>query len=215
MCFLLFLSSFVFVVSFERWGFLRFVWDVILLCVLLYLCVLIEVFCVVVMVVFDVIIVFYMVFGRFFCDYMSVVNVFDFYYIEDVFVIMGDDDVIYFYNINIGVKMCMLYSKKYGCMNVCFMYSVVVVIYGSRNKGAGGAAIDDYAVRYYLLYDNMYLWYFKGYIDVVMLIVMNLMNDCFLIGSVDFTVRMWDLRTSKCCAVILECLVILYVVMDV
>ena len=66
----------------------------------------------------------------------------------------------------------------------------------------GGAAIDDHAVRYHSLHDNTYLRYFKGHTDAVTSIAMNSTNDCFLTGSADLTVRMWDLRTPKCCAVV-------------
>ena len=166
------------------------------------------------MVALDVTTVSHMAPGRFFRDHTSAVNALDFHHTEDALVTTGDDDAIHLYNTNTGAKTRTLYSKKYGCTNVCFPHSAAAVIYGSRNKGAGGAAIDDHAVRYHSLHDNTYLRYFKGHTDAVTSIAMNSTNDCFLTGSADLTVRMWDLRTPKCCAVIPECPAIPYVATD-
>ena len=140
--------------------------------------------------------------GRFFRDHASAVNALDFHHTEDALVTTGDDDAIHLYNTNTGVKTKTLYSKKYGCSNVCFTHSAAAVIYSSRSKGAGGKAIGDHAVRYHSLHDNTYLRYFKGHTDAVTSIAMSATNDNFLTASADLTVRLWDLRTPKCCAAI-------------
>ena len=152
--------------------------------------------------------------GRFFRDHASAVNALDFHHTEDALVTTGDDDAIHLYNTNTGVKTKTLYSKKYGCSNVCFTHSAAAVIYSSRSKGAGGKAIDDHAVRYHSLHDNTYLRYFKGHTDAVTSIAMSATNDNFLTASADLTVRLWDLRTPKCCAAIPQCPAIPYVAYD-
>ena len=141
--------------------------------------------------------------GRFFHDHTTAVNALDFHHTEDFLVTTGDDDAIHVYNTNTGAKTKTLYSKKYGCANVCFTHSPAAVIYSSRGKAdGGGRAIDDHAVRYHSLHDNTYLRYFKGHTDTVTSLAMSATNDNFLSASADRTVRLWDLRTPTCCAVI-------------
>jgi COMPASS component SWD2 len=153
--------------------------------------------------------------GRFYRDHEGAVNALDFHHTEDALVTTGDDDAIHLYNTNTGTKTKTLYSKKYGCTNVCFTHSAAAVIYSSRSKGgAGESAIDDHAVRYHSLHDNTYLRYFKGHTDAVTSISMCATNDNFLTASADRTVRLWDLRTPKCVAAIHECPAIPYVAYD-
>ncbi|KAL3678072.1 hypothetical protein R1sor_021028 [Riccia sorocarpa] len=54
------------------------------------------------------------------------------------------------------------------------------------------------SLRYLSLYDNRYLRYFKGHRDRVVSLCMSPKNDCFMSGSLDHTVRLWDLRTNVC-----------------
>ncbi len=56
----------------------------------------------------------------------------------------------------------------------------------------------DHTLRYWSLHDNSYLRYFRGHSDRVDALAMSPVNDCFLSGSVDGSVRMWDLRTNVC-----------------
>jgi len=59
-------------------------------------------------------------------------------------------------------------------------------------------------VRYLALHDNQYLRYFKGHTDAVMQLEMCPVDDTFVSGAADKTVRFWDLRDPNPMG-ILEC----------
>jgi COMPASS component SWD2 len=60
----------------------------------------------------------------------------------------------------------------------------------------------DHAVRYLSLYDNSFLRFFKGHTDKVISIAMNPVDDCFMTGSTDRSVRLWNLSVPDCLAVL-------------
>lgn len=53
-------------------------------------------------------------------------------------------------------------------------------------------------IRYLSLHDNRYLRYFKGHRDRVVSLQMSPVNETFISGSLDGTVRLWDLRSQIC-----------------
>ena len=57
---------------------------------------------------------------------------------------------------------------------------------------------EDDTVRYHSLHDNKYLQYFKGHKDKVISLECSPIDDGFMSGSMDRTVRLWDLRTPNC-----------------
>ncbi|KHJ98970.1 WD domain, G-beta repeat protein, partial [Oesophagostomum dentatum] len=53
-------------------------------------------------------------------------------------------------------------------------------------------------IRYLSLHDNKYIRYFPGHTKKVMCLSMNPADDTFLSGSLDKTIRLWDLRSQNC-----------------
>lgn len=53
-------------------------------------------------------------------------------------------------------------------------------------------------MRYHSLHDNKYLQYFKGHRDRVVSLEVSPVDDGFMSGSLDKTVRLWDLRSPNC-----------------
>ncbi|XP_062173557.1 protein ANTHESIS POMOTING FACTOR 1-like [Alnus glutinosa] len=70
-------------------------------------------------------------------------------------------------------------SKKYGVDLVCFTSHPKTVIYSSKN-------------------DNKYLRYFKGHHDRVVSLSLCSRKECFISGSLDQTVLLWDQQADKC-----------------
>lgn len=84
----------------------------------------------------------------------------------------------------------MLYSKKYGVDLPRFTHKNTAIIHASTK--------EDDTVRYHSLHDNKYLQYFKGHTQKVITLEMSPVDDGFMSGSMDKTVRLWDLRTPTC-----------------
>ena len=81
-------------------------------------------------------------------------------------------------------------SKKYGVDLPRFTHKSTSIIYASTK--------EDDTIRYHSLHDNKYLCYFKGHVERVVSLEMSPTDDGFLSGSLDRTVRLWDLRTPHC-----------------
>jgi COMPASS component SWD2 len=84
-----------------------------------------------------------------------------------------------------------VYSKKYGVGPVRFTHRSNNVIYAS-GKG------EDHTLRYLSLHDNAYLRYFRGHEGRVCALEMSPLDDTFISGAIDDTVRLWDLRSTNC-----------------
>lgn len=120
----------------------------------------------------------------------------------------SDSDSINIYDCEKGTQKATLNSKKYGCDQIRYTH--------------GGAALHastkvDDTIRYLSLHDNKYIRYFQGhakkvithqyasfrnqlafaYLQVVTL-CMSPVDDTFLSGSLDKTIRLWDLRSPNC-----------------
>jgi len=74
---------------------------------------------------------------------------------------------------------------------VRFTHHQNAVICASKNEW-------DESLRYLSLHDNKYLRYFKGHRDKVVSLAMSPRDDTFISGSLDNTVRLWDLNTNSC-----------------
>ena len=86
--------------------------------------------------------------------------------------------------------MKILYSKKYGVDLPRFTHKNTAILHASTK--------EDDTVRYHSLHDNKYLQYFKGHKGRVISLEMSPVDDGFMSGSLDKTVRLWDLRSPNC-----------------
>jgi COMPASS component SWD2 len=83
-----------------------------------------------------------------------------------------------------------LYSKKYGVDLPRFTHKSSTIIHASTK--------EDDTIRYHSLHDNKYLQYFRGHKGKVISLEVSPVDDGFISGSNDKTVRLWDLRTPGC-----------------
>lgn len=83
-----------------------------------------------------------------------------------------------------------LYSKKYGVDLPRFTHKSTAIVYASTK--------EDDTIRYHSLHDNKYLQYFKGHKGRVISLEVSPVDDGFMSGSLDKTVRVWDLRSPTC-----------------
>nr|XP_046168997.1 WD repeat-containing protein 82-like isoform X2 [Oncorhynchus gorbuscha] len=84
-----------------------------------------------------------------------------------------------------------LYSKKYGVDLIRYTHGDANTVVYSSNK------LDD-TIRYLSLTDNKYIRYFPGHTDRVVALSMSPVDDTFISGSLDMTIRLWDLRSPNC-----------------
>nr|ALJ75658.1 WDR82 [Schmidtea mediterranea] len=102
----------------------------------------------------------------------------------------SQDDSINVYDVINGKHLQTIYSKKYGVEMIKFTHCSTAVIHAS-NK------VDD-NLRYLSLHDNKYIRLYPGHTKKVISLSMSPTNDTFLSGSLDKTIRLWDLRTANC-----------------
>jgi len=129
--------------------------------------------------------------GKVFKENTKPINSMDFSDNGELLITASDDESLRLYNCVEGEAERMLYSKKYGVDLVRFTHHNNSVICASKNGW-------DQTVRYLSLHDNRYLRYFKGHRDRVVSLSMSPVDDRFLSGSLDGTVRLWDLRVNGC-----------------
>ncbi|CAM6017674.1 unnamed protein product [Sphagnum balticum] len=129
--------------------------------------------------------------GATFKDYGGKINSIDFHRTDDLLVTASDDESIRLYDTANATLLKTIHSKKYGVDQICFTHHTSSVVYSSKNGW-------DESLRYLSLYDNRYLRYFKGHRDRVVSLCMSPKNDTFMSGSLDHTVRLWDLRINIC-----------------
>ncbi|KAI0749505.1 WD40 repeat-like protein [Daedaleopsis nitida] len=102
----------------------------------------------------------------------------------------AEDETFRLYNCKTGKQVKILYSKKYGVDLPRFTHKNTAIIHASTK--------EDDTVRYHSLHDNKYLQYFKGHKGRVVSLEMSPIDDGFMSGSADKTVRLWDLRSPNC-----------------
>ncbi|GLD64499.1 WD repeat-containing protein 82-like isoform X2 [Lates japonicus] len=103
----------------------------------------------------------------------------------------SDDDCIVLYDIREGKPKRTLYSKKYGVDLIRYTHGDTQTVVYSSNK------VDD-TIRYLSLVDNKYIRYFPGHTARVIALSMSPVDDTFISGSLDKTIRIWDLRSPNC-----------------
>ncbi len=84
-------------------------------------------------------------------------------------------------------------SQKYGVDLVRFSHA--------RNAAVHASTKVDDDLRYLSLHDNKFIRYFKGHKKKVIALEMSPVDDTFMSGSLDNSVRLWDLRSSSCCGI--------------
>ena len=122
------------------------------------------------------------------------VNSISFHRTEDLLVSASNDDNIRIYDTNRGKELNTLQSKKYGAANICYTHDPHSVVYSST-KGT-------HAWRYHDLEANRYVKYFHGHTGRVNALHVSPMTDAVLSASEDKQVRLWDLRSGECEAVL-------------
>jgi len=132
-----------------------------------------------------------MLIGAVFKDYKGKISSMDFHRKEDLLVTASHDDSIRLYDTANAVLQKTVYDKKHGVDLICFTHHPSSVIFSSRNN-------PDESLQYLSLYDNRILRYFKGHQHRVTSLCMSPTNDSFMSGSMDHTVRLWDLRVNAC-----------------
>ncbi|CDW53774.1 Putative histone h3 lys4 methyltransferase comple x and rna cleavage factor ii complex subunit swd2 [Trichuris trichiura] len=120
----------------------------------------------------------------------DVVNSIDFNPGGSLMITGSDDDSIVLYDCSNGTRKRQVNSKKYGVTLIRFTNAQDAVVHGS-NK------VDD-GIRHLSLHDNKYIRYFNGHTKRVIALSVSPVDGTMLSGSLDRTVRLWDLRSQNC-----------------
>uniref|UniRef100_T1IVA5 Uncharacterized protein n=1 Tax=Strigamia maritima TaxID=126957 RepID=T1IVA5_STRMM len=118
------------------------------------------------------------------------INSMDFSPNGETLISSSEDDSIVIYDCEKGTHKRSLNSKKYGVDLIRFTHAANTTIHCSTK-------VDD-TIRYLSLHDNKYIRYFPGHTKKVVTLSMSPIDDTFLSGSLDKTVRLWDLRSPNC-----------------
>ncbi|KAD4586627.1 hypothetical protein E3N88_24228 [Mikania micrantha] len=114
----------------------------------------------------------------------------------DLLVTTGEDDSVRLYDIANGKLLKTTHHKKHGADRICFTHHPSSVICSSTCDLDSGAG--KWSLRYLSMYDNRCLRYFKGHKDRVVSLCTSPVDDSFMSGSLDHSVRIWDLRVNSC-----------------
>ncbi|XP_010251122.1 PREDICTED: WD repeat-containing protein 82 [Nelumbo nucifera] len=132
--------------------------------------------------------------GAVFSDFVGKISSIDFHRTKDLLVTASEDDSVRLYDIANATLLKTTYHKKHGADRICFTHHPSSVICSSRYKMDS----NDESLRYLSMYDNRCLRYFKGHKERVVSLCMSPINDSFMSGSLDHSVRIWDLRVNAC-----------------
>lgn len=102
----------------------------------------------------------------------------------------SEDDQIIIFDCEKGVQKRLVNSQKYGVAHVRFTHAKNAIVHASTK-------VDD-DLRYLSLHDNKFIRYFKGHTKKVISLAMSPIDDSFISGSNDNSVRLWDLRAPTC-----------------
>ncbi|KAK4487545.1 hypothetical protein RD792_005806 [Penstemon davidsonii] len=132
--------------------------------------------------------------GAVFSDFGGKVNSLDFHRTADLLVTSSDDDSVRFYDTTSAKLVKTTYHKKHGADRICFTHHPSSVVCSSKHNLDNSGEF----LRYLSMYDNRCLRYFKGHKERVVSLSMSPVNDSFMSGSLDHSVRIWDLRVNAC-----------------
>lgn len=118
------------------------------------------------------------------------INSVDFSVQGDTLISSSDDESIVIYDCQSGTPKRSLNSKKYGVDLIHYTHASNTAIHSSTK-------VDD-TIRYLSLHDNKYIRYYQGHEKKVVTLCMSPVDDKFLSGSLDQTIRLWDLRHPVC-----------------
>ncbi|KAK4781817.1 hypothetical protein SAY86_015919 [Trapa natans] len=134
-----------------------------------------------------------MAIGAVFSDFGGNINSLDFHRKDDLLVTASEDDSVRLYDIVNAKLLKTTYHKKHGADRVCFTHHPSSIICSSKHNLDTGESL-----QYLSMYDNRCLRYFKGHKERVVSLCMSPINDSFMSGSLDHSVRIWDLRVNAC-----------------
>ena len=121
------------------------------------------------------------------CGDCSAYNVF----VGKFLITASDEDSVCIFDCEKGERSKMLHSKKFGVSHIKFVHSgALSAVCASRND-------FDFSLRYWDLYENKYIRFFKGHVGEVKSLDVHPYEDLFLSSSVDKTSLLWDLRKEK------------------
>ena len=98
----------------------------------------------------------------------------------------SEDDQIVIYDCERGTQKRTLNSKKYGVDLIHFTQNKTNVVHASTK--------ENDIIRYLNVHENKYISYFRGHTKKVVTLCMNPTDETFLSGSLDKTIRLWDIR---------------------
>ena len=96
------------------------------------------------------------------------------------------DDQIIIYDCEKGTQKFTLNSKKYGVDLIHFTQN--------KNHAVHASTKENDIIRYLNVQENKYISYFRGHTKRVVTLCMNPTDDSFLSGSLDKSIRLWDIR---------------------
>ncbi|XP_057312540.1 WD repeat-containing protein 82-like [Hydractinia symbiolongicarpus] len=128
--------------------------------------------------------------AKIFRDNSDKINHIDYTSNGDTLITSSADDSIVIYDCFDGKQRKTANSKKYGVAFIQFTHANNTVIHTSTK-------VDD-TIRYLSLHDNKYVRYFTGHTKSVVALHMSPVDDAFISGSLDRTIRLWDLRSNNC-----------------
>lgn len=118
------------------------------------------------------------------------INAIDFSPTGEHLISCSEDDQIVIYDCDKGTQTRTVNSKKYGVDLIHFTHNTNTAIHSSTK-------VDD-TIRYLSLHDNKYIRYFPGHSKKVISLCISPVEDTFLSGALDKTLRLWDLRSPNC-----------------
>lgn len=128
--------------------------------------------------------------------FQGAVNCLDFDNTGELLVASHTDDTLHLYGVDTGELKKTVACKQHGTSLVRFTHHRHAVIVASTTLE------EEECIRYLSFHDLTYLRFFKGHRTRVCSMVMNPLSDTFISGSEDGEVRLWDLRTPTCQAVL-------------